>query len=69
MWLFSLFIIKTREIKKVLKLTKTASFNVPKCGLFFNIVPFTVHSFLPLVLQCLKPIDQKVMNRRYDFII
>ena len=35
------------------------SWNVTKWCLFFNIVPFAVHTLLPSVLQYLDPIDQK----------
>lgn len=44
--------------------------------IFFNIVPLTVHTLLPLVLQCLETIDEevffplvrKVLNIRQDVI-
>ena len=31
-----------------------------KSGIFLNIVPLVVHTFLPLVFQCLDPIVQKI---------
>ena len=33
---------------------------------FFNIVPLVIHSFPSSVLQCLDPVDRKVINNRYE---
>ena len=41
------------------RLLKILSWNVTKLGLFFNIVPFEVHTLLPPVLQYLDPISKK----------
>ena len=41
----------------------------PKWDLFFNVVLLEVYRLLPLVLQCSGPINQKIINGRYDVII
>ena len=45
--------------RKVHWLTMILSWNVTKCGLFFNIVLLAVYTLLSLVLQYLDPIDKK----------
>ena len=60
LWIkYNLFVCM-RVSWKVHRLTKIPSWNVTKWGLFFNIVTFTVHSLLQLVLQCLDPIGNKI---------
>ena len=48
--------------QKIHKLTKYSHGIMTKWGLFFNIVPIVIHTILPLMLQCLGPIGQKVTN-------
>ena len=46
------------------RLFKILSWNVTKLGLFFNIVPFEVHTLLPPVLQYLDPIIKKKQTNK-----
>ena len=63
--------IYIRDSWKVHRLTKVLTWIVIKCGcLFFDIaLPLALHTLLLLVLPWLNPIDQKVINSRYEVTI
>ena len=60
-----IYIVYMRVSGKVHRLTKIISWKVTKWGLFLDIFLIAFYTLLPLVLQCLNLIDQKIINRRY----
>ena len=58
----------TKVSWKVCNLNKTLSWNVTKRGLFFNIVPLVIHTFLSSLLQYF-PLVKKIINGWYDVVI
>ena len=63
-------VMSTKVSWKAHRLTKIASWNVTRWGLFFNIVSLMVHTLFTSVLPCLVPIGKKSradMTSSYEF--
>ena len=69
LYMYNCVYICRRVDWKVHKLTKIPSWNVTEWDLFFHIVLLAVHTLLPSALHYMDPIDQKLINSRYEVII